>query len=78
MALSEEKKSHKQMRLLRLRFDERHKQFQEIKSTRSPLKREVEEFADDLIGLIDRACKNSGFKSQPVVALDNKGRVRKR
>lgn len=90
MPLSEEKKTHKNMRILRLRFDEVDRQYQSILKKRKPLKSEVEEYVEILRGLIDRACRNSGFKSRPVLIdrstgrqadigeVSNKGRVRRR
>lgn len=74
MALSEEKKTHKNMRILRLRFDEVDRKYQSISKRRTPLKKEAEEYIEVLRGLIDRACRNSGFKSRPVLIDRSKGR----
>lgn len=82
--------SHKQMRLLRLRSDQLHKEYQKKADGRVLLKRELEEYLQKLSALVDRACKNSGFVSQPIMVnraqgglytideIKNKGRVRNR
>lgn len=63
--------SHKQMRILRLRSDQLHKQYKNKKL----YKKDLEEYLARLTSLVDRACKNSGFKSQPVMVNRKVGGV---
>lgn len=65
--------SHKQMRILRLRSDQLHKEYKKQSEGRTLLKRELEEYLQKLSALVDRACKNSGFASQPVMVNRNQG-----
>jgi hypothetical protein len=65
--------SHKQMRILRLRSDELHRKYKAL--NRTLLKREMEEYLAELSALVDRACKNSGFMSQPVLVDRRKGGI---
>ena len=73
MPTTEEKISHKQMRILRLRFDQLNKEYDAI--GRALYKRELEEYSEKLKRLVDRACNNSGFGSQPVYVDRRVGRV---
>jgi hypothetical protein len=68
----EEQVSHKQMRILRLRFDQLNKEYKAI--DRVLYKKELEEYLEKLKRLVDRACNNSGFGSQPVYVDRNIGR----
>lgn len=61
--------SHKQMRILRLRSDTLHREYQGQKM----YKKDLEEYIRRLRALVDRACKNSGFDSQPIL-VGNKRR----
>jgi hypothetical protein len=58
---NQEQISHKQMRILRLRYDELNR-----KSGRLVLKNDMVEYITGLRLLVDRALKNSGFDKQPV------------
>jgi hypothetical protein len=81
----EEKNSHKQMRILRLRYDELNRT-----SPRLVLKKDYEEYCAKLQQLVERALKNSGYHSQPVFVdrkrsktttlngISNKGKVVRR
>jgi len=75
MAVKPEIKSHKQMRLLRLRFDQIDREFQQFESIhgKAPYKKDIQDYADALRSLIDRACRNSGFRSQPILVDRKKG-----
>jgi hypothetical protein len=61
------------MRILRLRSDELHRRYNS--TGRSLLKRELETYVRELSSLVDRACKNSGFDSQPVIVDRDKGGI---
>lgn len=74
MPVSQEKKTHKNMRLLRLRFDEVDRKYQADANEKTPKKKEVEAYVEVLRGLIDRACRNSGFNSKPVLIDRKKGK----
>ena len=81
----EEKISHKQMRILRLRYDELNRS-----SGRLVLKADYEEYCAKLQQLVERALKNSGYGSKPIFidrkrsaqatldGISNKGKVIKR
>lgn len=60
----EEQMSHSQMRILRLRFDQLNKEYDSI--DRALYKRELEEYIEKVKRLVNRACDNSGFGSQPI------------
>jgi hypothetical protein len=80
-----EKISHKQMRILRLRYDELNRD-----SGRLVLKVEMMEYISRLQRIVERALKNSGFDKQPVYVdrslrrrvhaseIENKGNVMRR
>jgi len=63
--------SHKQMRILRLRSDTLHREYKGKKL----YKKDLEEYITRLSALVDRACKNSGFHSQPVLVNHRSGGV---
>ena len=67
---SEEKKSHKQMRILRLRYDELNREFGKL-----VLKRDYEDYTNRLKQLVYRALKNSGFEKQPVYVDRTRNRI---
>ena len=67
---SVERVSHKQMRILRLRYDELNRD-----SGRLVLKRDYEEYTERLQRLVERALKNSGYDKQPIY-VDRKARRR--
>lgn len=85
MPSREEKISHKQMRLLRLRYDGLNKE-----TGRLVLKKDMEDYIESLQQIIDRALKNSGFDKQPIYVdraarkkatadeIENKGNVVRR
>jgi len=80
-----EQVSHKQMRVLRLRYDELNRE-----SGRLVLKTDMESYIRKLQRLVERALKNSGFDKQPVYVdrslrrrvhaeeIQNKGKVLRR
>lgn len=80
-----ERISHKQMRILRLRYDELNRD-----AGRLVLKSDMEEYIEKLQRLVERAFKNSGFDKQPVYVdrknrrrvhaseIENKGKVSRR
>jgi len=61
MATSPEKKSHTQMRQLRLRFDELNREFGPLRS-----KKDFEDYSIRLKSIVDKHLNNSGFGKQPV------------
>ncbi len=63
--------AYKQMRILRLRADTLHKEYKGKKL----YKKDLEEYLSRLSALVDRACKNSGFQSQPVLVNRKMGGV---
>lgn len=77
--------SHKQMRLLRLRYDELNRE-----SGRLVLKTDMQAYIDKVQRLVERALKNSGFDKQPIYVdrtmrrrvhaneIQNKGNVMRR
>jgi hypothetical protein len=67
----EQQIAYAQMRILRLRMDTLLKEFNSI--DRTPYKREVEDFKDALVALVDRACRNSGFVSKPIMVDRSSG-----
>jgi len=80
-----ERMSHKQMRILRLRYDELNRA-----SGRLVLKTDLSEYIESVQRLIERALKNSGFDKQPIYVdrkmrrrvpageIENKGNVLRR
>jgi hypothetical protein len=58
---SNDKVAYKQMRILRLRYDELNKD-----AGRLVLKVDMESYIDRLQGIVNRALKNSGFDKQPI------------
>ena len=58
---SNEKASHKQMRILRLRYDELNRE-----SGRLVLKSDMEAYIGKVQRLVERALRNSGFDKQPI------------
>jgi hypothetical protein len=83
--VSKEKVAHKQMRILRLRYDELNRE-----SGRLVLKTDMVEYISKVQRLVERALKNSGFDKQPVYIdrmtrrrvhaneIQNKGKVMRR
>jgi hypothetical protein len=68
---SNEKVSHKQMRILRLRYDELNRE-----SGKLLLKKELESYVFKLQQLVERALRNSGFDKQPIyIDRENRKRV---
>ncbi len=70
MATSPEKKSHSQMRQLRLRYDELNREFGPLRS-----KKDLEDYVIRLKSIVDKHLKNSGFEKQPVF-VDHSRRTR--
>jgi hypothetical protein len=65
----EEKISHKQMRILRLRFDELNREFEGKLS----LKSDYIKYHERLHQLVNRALRNSGFDKTPIY-IDRRAR----
>lgn len=57
----EEKISHKQMRLLRLRYDELNRE-----TGRLVLKTDMTDYIGRLRRIVERSLRNSGFDKQPI------------
>ena len=57
----QEKISHNQMRILRLRYDQLNRD-----SGRLVLKTDMQAYIEDIQRLVERALKNSGYDKQPV------------
>ena len=70
MATREEKVSHKQMRLLRLRYDDLN-----TSQTSLTLKKDMEAYISSLRTIVERALKNSGFEKRPVYVDRTKKRT---
>lgn len=77
--------SHKQMRILRLRYDELNRE-----TGRLVLKTDMQDYISKVQRLVERALKNSGFDKQPIYVdrtmrrrvhadqIENKGNVVRR
>ena len=80
-----EQVSHKQMRLLRLRYDELNRE-----TGRLVLKVDMQDYISKMQRLVERALKNSGYDKQPIYVdrkmqrrvhadqIENKGNVVRR